>query len=415
MRCATITGVDPSETPAGATSGSPAHRRGFWSLAVGFAALMAFTTIPTTMYPVYQDIDHFPTFMITVIFAAYGLGVMAGLFFVGHLSDHFGRRKVLVSAIAVEVISALIFICSTQVSALLAARFLCGFGIGAVTSTATAALLELRARAAPDESPRLATTVASGVNLGGLALGPLIGGIFTQWAPRPLTSTFVVFLGLLLAVGVMVVAIPETVAPHSRRFVYRPQRLQVDPRRRGEFLAAGVAAAGAFAVMGFFTSLTGTFVGGSLRINSHFVVGLTVFAMMGASAVSQVLLARLTLRHKVAYGLSGMVAGLIALAVSGAVLSFPLFLVAAVVAGAGVGLVFSAAIETAGAISDRDHRGETIAGMFLAAYVGITLPVIAVGVALTWFAAPTVLIVFALIVLVVVTASTSAMIRQTPG
>lgn len=167
--------------------------------------------------------------------------------------------------------------------------------------------------------------------------------------------------------------------------------------------------------MGFFTSLTGTFVGGSLRINSYFVVGLTVFAMMGASAVSQVLLARLTLRPKVAYGLSGMVAGLIALAVSGAVLSFPLFLVAAVVAGAGVGLVFSAAIETAGAISDRDHRGETIAGMFLAAYVGITLPVITVGMALTWFAAPTVLITFALIVLVVVTASTSAMIRQTPG
>ena len=47
--------------------------------------------------------------------------------------------------------------------------------------------------------------------------------------------------------------------------------------------------------------------------------------------------------------------------------------------------------------------------------VNITLPVITVGMALTWFAAPTVLITFALIVLVVVTASTSAMIRQTPG
>ena len=108
-----------------------------------------------------------------------------------------------------------------------------------------------------------------------------------------------------------------------------------------------------------------------------------------------------------------MVTGLIVLAVAGATLSLILFLAAAVIAGSGVGLVFSSAIGTAGAIADPAHRGETIAGMFLAAYFGLTVPVVSVGIALTWFSVPSVLIVFSMIVLVTVSASTAAMLRST--
>lgn len=374
---------------------------------------MAFTTVPTTMYPVYQQLDRFPTAMITVIFAAYGLGVMAGLYFVGHLSDHFGRRTVLLGAIAVEVVSAVVFIVSKDLAALIIARLLCGLGIGAVTSTATAALLELRAKSAPGESSVLATTVATGVNLGGLAVGPLIGGIFTQWAPSPLTSAFVVFLALLLTVGVVVIGLPETVAAHTRPFTYRPQRVRVDAAGRREFAAAGIAGAAAFAVMGFFTSLTGTFVGGTLGVSSHFVVGLVVFTMMGASAGSQVVLARITLRRKVSWGRTAIAVGLLVLAASGATASLPLFVLAAVIAGGGIGLVFSAAIATAGALADAEHRGETIAGMFLAAYAGITVPVVAVGVSFTWFSVPVLMIAFSGIVLVVMIAATGVMLRHT--
>ena len=41
---------------------------------------MAYSTVPTPIYPLYQHHDHFPTVMITAIFAAYGLGVMASLY-----------------------------------------------------------------------------------------------------------------------------------------------------------------------------------------------------------------------------------------------------------------------------------------------------------------------------------------------
>ena len=65
---------------------------GLWAVAFAFLAVLAFSTAPTPLYAIYQDRDGFSTFLITVIFAAYAVGVTLALFFAGHLSDWFGRR-----------------------------------------------------------------------------------------------------------------------------------------------------------------------------------------------------------------------------------------------------------------------------------------------------------------------------------
>jgi hypothetical protein len=41
---------------------------------------MAFATVPAPLYVVYQARDGFPTFTTTVVFAAYGVGVVVSLF-----------------------------------------------------------------------------------------------------------------------------------------------------------------------------------------------------------------------------------------------------------------------------------------------------------------------------------------------
>ncbi|NNG34674.1 MFS transporter [Nakamurella aerolata] len=387
------------------------HGTGFWLLAGSFAVVMAFTTLPTPMYRLYQERDHFPTFMITLIFAAYGFGVMAGLYLAGHLSDYLGRRRVIVASVLLQLVATAIFLFSKDTAALLVARFICGVGIGALTSTATAQLTELRSTAAPGEPPRFAATVATVVNMGGLSLGPLVGGVLTQWLPSPLTLPFAVFGVLLLAVVLVVLVVPETVERSKRR--YRPQRVAVAPHHRGEFVAAALAAAAAFSVMGFFTALTATLLGGVMHIDSRFAIGVTVFALMASCAASQVLFARMAPRPKIRWGMALMTAGLVLVALGGLTASFAVFVVSAVVAGAGVGLVFTSAIAAAGRMADPGRRGETIAGMFLAAYAGITVPVIAAGVALSWVPPVTVLVVFAGVVEVCVLAGTAQMLRHT--
>lgn len=150
---------EPGWNPVGVTSSPPSaetpprhaakDHRGFWVLAVVFTTLMSFTTIPTPMYLLYQQRDGFPTFVITLIFAAYGFGVMGGLYLAGHVSDYLGRRRVILAAIALELVSAVIFVLLKDTASLLVARLLCGFGIGVVTATATAYLSELYAHARP--------------------------------------------------------------------------------------------------------------------------------------------------------------------------------------------------------------------------------------------------------------------------
>ncbi|YAL84314.1 MFS transporter [Dermacoccaceae bacterium W4C1] len=401
------------ESPKASQSHAVGYGTGFWILAVAFTLLMAFTTLPTPMYRLYQARDGFATLVITLIFAAYGFGVMAGLYLLGHVSDYLGRGRVIIGSVVLQLISCSIFLFSTDTAALLIARFICGVGIGALTSTATAQLAELRANHAPDEHPRFAATMATAVNMGGLALGPLLGGILTTTLPHPLTVPFAVFAALLVAVFVLILFVPETVERTPRS--YRPQRIQVAGEHRGPFFAAAVAAAAAFSVMGFFTALTATILGSVMHIQSRLVVGVTVFALMAACASSQVVFAKVAARPKIAWGMGLMVAGLALVAIAGLSANYPVFLCSAVVAGAGVGLVFACAIGAAGGMADPAHRGETIAAMFLAAYAGITIPVIAAGLALGSFTPVTVLVVFAALVAACVVAGTSQMLRRQDG
>lgn len=375
---------------------------------------MSFTTVPTPMYALYQARDGFPTVMITVIFAAYGFGVMGGLYFAGHLSDYLGRRPIALAALLFELVSCLIFLFFKDEAALLVARFVCGVGIGAITSTATAHLAELRGVHAPHEHGRVSSLVAGAVNTGGLALGPLFGGLLVQYLGAPLTTPFALYLVALVVIFTVVLLAPETVTVMQPRPAYRPQKVQVDPSMRGQFTAAAIAAGGAFSVMGFFTALTGSVLGRIMHEHSPLVTGLAVFATMAASSMSQVALFSVSPRRKLWAGMIAMVVGLAGMAVGGLLASIWVFCIGGVCAGAGMGLVFASAIAAANRMADPARRSETVAGMFLAAYAGITVPVIACGVLLIWVPTVDLLVAFSIVIILVAVASTSQMLRHTP-
>ena len=177
-------------------------------IALAFTTAMAFSTLPTPLYVLYQARDGYPTFLITVIFAVYAGGVAVSLLLVGHLSDVVGRRPVTVVALLIELVAALMFIVWNDTIGLIAARVVSGIGIGALTATATAHLAELHAVYRP-ASPGTANAVASLATTGGLALGPLIAGILVEFAPLPLVTPFVVFAVLLALAALAVVFVPR--------------------------------------------------------------------------------------------------------------------------------------------------------------------------------------------------------------
>ena len=386
------------------------HGTGFWVIAAAFLTVMAFSTLPTPLYALYQQRDGFATFLITVIFAAYGVGVMASLYFAGHVSDWLGRRRIILVAILVEIVAAVVFLLWPEVPGLIVARFVNGVGVGMLTATATAHLSELRAVARPDEGPSTSGTVSSFVNIGGLALGALVSGVLAQFVVAPLVVPYVLFLVLLVAAAVAVWFVPETVERLEERPAYRPQRVALPAAARSTFFAAGAGAFSAFAIFGLFTSLAPTFIAGTLHEPSRFVAGTVTFVVFGAAAVSQVLTVRLSAARQLTLAVALMSVGLVAIATGVLVASLPVFVVAGVVSGAGVGILFRASIGVAASLATGPSRGETLAALFLTAYAGMSIPVLLIGLAVAFLPSTTVLVGFAAIILVLVLVSGSRMV-----
>lgn len=389
------------------------HGAAFWIVATTFLLVMAYSTVPTPLYPLYQQLDHFPVFVITLVFAAYAVGVVLSLFFLGHVSDGVGRRRMLILAVLVSALSAVMFLLWTDVPGLLAARVVNGVSVGILTATATAHLGELRAEARPTEDGIVAASVAGAANLGGLALGPLVGGLFAEFLPDPLTLPHAVFLAVLIVCAIAVSAVPETVDLPAAARAYRPQRLSAPAASRAAFVAAGFGAFAGFAVFGLFTSLAPTILAGTFGVPDHLLAGATVFAVFAAAAIGQVLLAGRTRRTQLTVATACCASGLTGIAVGAVGALLPLFVVGGVLAGVGVGVLFTSAIATAASISEPTRRGETLALVFLIAYCGLALPAIAIGVVLTFAPQTLVLLVFAAFTLVATVSASLVMRRET--
>ncbi|TWD80480.1 MFS transporter [Kribbella amoyensis] len=388
-----------------------AHGTGFWVIAAAFLITMAFSTVPTPLYALYQRRDGFPTFLITVIFAAYAVGVMASLYLAGHVSDWLGRRRVALLAVLAEVLAAVIFLLWSAVPGLLLARFICGVGVGVLTATATAHLSELRQIARPEEDGSRSALISSMVNLGGLAFGPLIGGLLAEYGTRPLERPYEVFLVLLLLSAVGIALVPETVERWETRPAYRPQRVALPADAKPLFFASAIGAFAAFAIFGLFTSLAPTFLAGVLHHSSRLLAGVVTFAVFVAGALSQAVFVRLTRRHQLRIGLAAMSLGLAGIAVGGLIPSLPLFVAGGVVAGAGVGLVFRAAVATAAQLADPGSRGEVLAALFLIAYAGLVIPVLLIGLGIALLPAEVALLIFSALILVLVNVAGVRMVR----
>ncbi len=389
-------------------------RFSFWFVAFAFTVVMAFTTAPTPLWSLFAEHDHFSSLTITVVFAAYAVAVALSLFFAGHLSDWYGRRRVIAVGLALNVLAAVVFLVWPEVPGLLLARVLSGLGIGVVTATATIWLAELDAARRPTHSQGRAQIIAAAANLGGLGLGGLIAGVLAQWAGHALTLPFLALGGVMALALLAVSFVPETRVPSSPRPHYRPQRVSVPSASRARFLAAAVGAAITFAIFGLITSLAPSFLSGTLHQPSRALAGAVSFAMFAAAAVAQTLTGARPPQQLLAGAIPALLTGvgLLTLAVWLPTPSFGLFLAGDLIAGTGAGLMFKGAIGTVSEISLPERRAEALAGLYLAAYLGLAGPVIGLG-ALTQIAATRVsLLVFSGLLTLGILAAAPALLRS---
>jgi Major Facilitator Superfamily len=328
-------------------------------------------------------------FMVTFAFAVYAVGVIGALLLAGHVSDWYGRRPILLPALGVAIARALVFVASKSLAGLLTARVLNGIAVGIVASTATAYLAELHAAGRPGATPQTAQLTSSAINIGGLGVGALVAGCLAQWVAHPLTVPYLVF-GAALVLGAIGVALaPETREGPRPRPRYRPQRLSVPRDERGRFFAAALSAFVAFATVGLLSGLAG-FLSTTLHEPSHALAGAVLCAVFGAGVGAQFLTVKWPYTRDFEAGMLAMIIGLglAVLAVWVRPPSLALFIAGGVLIGGGGGAIFKGAIGTVMEISPPDRIAESVAGVLLAAFVGLSLPVVGAGVSLASHVSP---------------------------
>jgi len=130
-------------------------------LASLIVSLLAASAAPTPLYAIYQQRWGFSPVTTTIVFGVYAVAVLGSLLTFGRLSDYAGRRPVLLAALAVQVVSLIVFAIAGGVGDLLIARVIQGLATGAALGAIGAGMLDVdreRGALANALSPGLGTS-----------------------------------------------------------------------------------------------------------------------------------------------------------------------------------------------------------------------------------------------------------------
>jgi hypothetical protein len=120
--------------------------------------------------------------------------------------------------------------------------------------------------------------------------------------------------------------------------------------------------------------------------------------VFGSGVAFQLATTGWTARRHLGAGMVSVVLGLALVVLAAWTPSLTLFIVGGAVVGAGAGAMFKGALGTVIAVSAPENRAEAVAGLFLAGYIGLSVPVVGIGVAVQEVSAKVALLGFAVIV-----------------
>lgn len=364
----------PASHP-GATRRLP-RAAAFWVVGGTVVALLAASSAPSPLYPIYQQEFGFSALELTTIFAVYVLALLLSLLTVGRLSDFIGRRPVLAGALVVEAAAMAVFLAADGTHWLLAARVVQGLATGAAIGVLGAYLLDLQ----PADGRRLGSLVNSVAPAAGLGIGALGTGLLVQYGPYPTRLTFALLAGVFAILAAVTAALPETVRPVPGAVASLRPQVAVPSRARRPFVAALPTMMATWALGGLMLSVGGSLVRTVFDRPNTAVVGVVLAVFAGAAAVTGVLVSPLSPARIERLGAVALAVGTGALLVALGVSSLALFVAAGVVAGGGFGSAFLGSMRTLTQRAEPHERAALLSAVFVVSYLAFSIPALVAGV-----------------------------------
>lgn len=355
---------------------------------------------PAPLYGTYAELWGFAPITTTVVFAVYALAALVSVLVAGPLSDRWGRRPVLLGAIALILAGLVVFVLAGGVAALLVARVLHGLGVGAVVVAGSAALLDLR----PGEGARAGLHSGVAFNLG-IAVVILLVACGAQADLAPLVTPYVVLAGLVLLGGLAVLRMPEPHHPSSRSARLQVARPRVPARIAPDFRFAALGVMAAWSVLGVFLSLFPTIAAHAVGTTNLVFAGGVVAVSAATAGLSQIAGARVPARRAAVVGDVGTAVMLLACIGAVALGDAVVLLVTSAVLGFFFGLAFGSSLRHLGQVVPADSRGEVMSAFYVLAYGAMAVPTILAGWAATQFGAREIFAPFMVVVALACTAA----------
>ncbi|HEX6451238.1 MAG TPA: MFS transporter [Trebonia sp.] len=362
-----------------------AQGRVFIGAAAALAVLFIGNNLPSALYGPLRAIFGFSPLVQTLLYAVpVVLVILPGLLVFGTLSDVVGRRVLVLAGLAVFAAGDIVFMLAGDTAWLFVARLAQGLGIALATAASTATLGDSAGglRGDPVAAQRLAALTGTISITGGLALGPLLGGVLAQYAPAPRTTPLAVHLGLVIAAFALAWSIPGRTTSGAGRWRLAVPRIPDAIRPRfGLIAASGLLC---WAVLGVFSAVIASLLGSILHTSNLALTAGGLFVMIAASAVAQLGALRLAPLTAQVTGLSVLAGGLVLLLAAEGTSSAVLAVLAMVGSGIGHGLVFAGNLAEISVATPAAERGGVLGAVYFVNYAGLGVPVIAVGVLSLW-------------------------------
>jgi MFS family permease len=334
---------------------------------------------PSPLYPVYQQLWGFSSAMLTVVFAVYVGALLISLLTVGALSDHVGRRPVIVAAMLALIAAMIVFATADGVGPLLMARVLQGLATGTALGTLSAALVDLQ------PSRRAGALAASAAPITGLAFGVAVSALLVQYAPTPRRLVYeVIAAALVLLIAGTISVVPETSPRSGFRSVTHlasvlTPRVSVPREVRSEFAAGVPALIATWALGGLNLSLGSSIITARLGIANHAAGGALLSGFFFAAAAAAPLAsARRPLRLPASYAC--LAAGLVLQLAGSLTRSVPAYAAGLLIAGVGFSTAYAGVMASLAHVPAHG-RGRLFAALYVVSYLAFSLPALVGGMA----------------------------------
>lgn len=384
----------PTSAPAAlpAPSGRLSNGAALWLVSSMVITFLAASSAPSPLYGLYREAWGFSALTLTLVFSSYAFALLGSLLVLGRLSDHRGRREVILGALVIESLSVVLFWQARSVEWLFAARIVQGVATGIATSVLSAMLLDLdRVRGA---------FINSVTPMFGMALGALGTSVLVQFAPQP---TVLVFEGLLVVFVVQIALawrLPETVSRLPGAWRSLAPQVAVPPAARSTLLRVLPSNTAQWALGGFYLSLGPTLARQVTDTTAPVVGGALIATLVLSGAVAIALVRNRPPRDVLELGALGLAAGL-AITLGGVVShSAGLLFSGTLIAGLGFGAGFNGSVRSLAPLAEPHERGALMSSFFAASYLAFAVPAIVAGLFVGHFGLKTTAIGYAAVLVV---------------